>query len=184
MKPTTLALAAAGLCLLGACGPKGGNATAAGPAGATAAPGAQAQGGPDTVIDFSALPRPRAGLWQNVIDDGDGHPDTTTSCLSGKMPNIKLPKNCSQMSFKRTFLGAIVMDMDCGAPNGAYHFTAHTVATGDFQSSMVSDGTMTMQMQGRPPQVIKSHTEAKYLGPCAPGQKPEDEPDTSSGATG
>ena len=182
--PATLALAAASLCILANCGPKGGQtASQAGPA-ASAPVAAAAQGGADQVIDFSALPRPRAGLWQTVTDTGDGQPETTTSCFSGKMPNIKMPATCSKVSFKRTFTGAIVSDMDCGSPGGAYHMISHSVGTGDFQSTWASDGVLTLEMRGRPPQVVKTHAEAKYLGPCAPGQKPDDEIGPSTGATG
>jgi hypothetical protein len=185
--PAILALAAASLCLLAGCGPKGGQAAsqagAAAPAGG-ASGAAPAQGGPDTVLDFSALPHPRAGLWQTVTDAGDGHPETTTSCFSGAMPSIKKPTNCSQVSFKRTFTGAIVADMDCGSPDGAYHMSSHSVGSGDFQSTWASDGVVTLEMRGRPAQVIKTHSEAKYVGPCPPGENPVDEIGPSTGATG
>jgi hypothetical protein len=183
-KPATLVLAAASLCLVAGCGPKSGQTASPAGAAAPASGAAPAQGGPDTVLDFSALPHPRAGLWQTVTDTGDGQPETTTSCFSGKMPNIKMPASCSKVSFKRTFTGAIVSDMDCGSPGGAYHMTSHSVGTGDFQSTWASDGVLTLEMRGRPPQVVKTHAEAKYLGPCPPGQKPDDEIGPSTNATG
>src|SRR5580698_3717346 len=99
MRLTSIAaVALAGLALLAACGPKGG--------GNAAASGGAPVSGPDVQITLSDLPHPRAGLWQNVIDDGDGKPATTTSCLSGKTPAMpKMPTGCSQLNIKRTFLG-------------------------------------------------------------------------------
>jgi hypothetical protein len=174
MKPTLpLAAAIAGLSLLAACGPKGGGNQAGG------APGAPAATGPDVPITMADLPRPKAGLWQSTIDDGDGKPASTTSCYSGKQPDLgKMPQTCQTMTFKRTILGAIVIDMACANPD--FSLTMHSVATGDFQSAMSSDATMSMTMKGQPPKVSKMHTEAHWVGPCPPGMKPDDAPDTTS----
>ena len=176
---TATALVAVGL--LAACSPKaGGNATAAagGAPGAAAAP----TSGPDVQITLADLPHPKAGLWQNVIDDGDGKPDTITSCLSGKTPSMpKMPPGCSQFSIKRTFLGHLVMDMNCTTPQ--FSMVMHSEASGDFQTNMSSDATMTMSGKSVGTRTTKMHTEAHYVGPCAPGQKPDDA-DDSSNATG
>ncbi|HEY2710201.1 MAG TPA: DUF3617 family protein [Caulobacteraceae bacterium] len=176
----TAAIAIAGLCFVTACGPKaGGNAAAGGTT--TAAGGAQASG-PDQVISFADLPRPKAGLWQQTMDDGDGHPASTTSCLSGKNPNVKMPKSCTQFTITRTFLGAIKMHMNCSSPE--FSMVSDAVATGDMQSSMTSDMTMTVTMQGQPPKTSKMHIDAKYMGPCAPGQTPDDADDDNATAPG
>jgi hypothetical protein len=173
----TAAVALAALSLVAACGPKGGgNATASG-----GGPGASGASGPDVQINLADLPRPKAGLWQNVIDNGDGKPDTTTSCLSGKAPAMpKMPAGCSQFSIKRTFLGHVVMDMNCTTPQ--FTMVMHSEATGDFQSNMSSDATMTMSTPQMAAKTSKLHTEAHYLGPCPPGQAPDDMVD--SNATG
>ena len=170
------AVALAALSLLAACGPKGGgNATASGGTG-----GAPASG-PDVQINLSDLPRQRAGLWKTVLDDGDGKPADMTSCLSGKIPAMpKMPAGCSQFTIKKTFLGAYVMDMNCTTPD--FTMVAHSVATGDFQTHMAADMTMTMSNKQAPSRTTKMHTEATYMGPCAPGQKFDDEDD--SNATG
>jgi hypothetical protein len=177
------ATALAAVSLLAACSPKaGGNATAA--SGSSGAPAAAAAptSGPDVQITLADLPRPKAGLWQNVIDDGDGKPDTITSCLSGKTPTMpKMPPGCSQFSIKRTFLGHLVMDMNCTTPQ--FSMVMHSEASGDFQTNMSSDATMTMSSKQMGTHTTKMHTEAHYIGPCAPGQKPVDE-DDSSKATG
>ncbi|MFI4936315.1 MAG: DUF3617 domain-containing protein [Caulobacterales bacterium] len=165
-----MALAMAGLCLVTACGPKGGNTAAAG--GAAVTGGAPASG-PDQVVNFSDLPHPRAGLWQETLDNGDGKPATTTSCLSGKTPSVKMPKDCSQFTIKRTFLGAYLIDMNCAMPE--FTMVSHAEATGDFQTSMSSDMTMTMTPKGQAPRTTKMHVESHFIGPCAPGQTPDDE---------
>ena len=85
---------------------------------------------------------------------------------------------CSQLSMKRTFLGAYVMDMNCVTPQ--FSMTSHTTVTGDFQSHVVGDGTMSMSGKGMPARSMKTHTEETWVGPCAPGQKPDDAPDTSA----
>jgi Protein of unknown function (DUF3617) len=181
MKLIPIAAAAlAALSFLAACSPKAGNATAAagGAPGAAAAPNS----GPDVQITLADLPRPKAGLWQNVIDNGEGKPDTLTSCLSGKTPTMpKMPPGCSQFSIKRTFLGHLVMDVNCATPQ--YSMVMHSEASGDFQTNMSSDATMTMSSKQMGTHTTKMHTEAHYVGPCAPGQKPDDEVD-SSNATG
>ena len=174
MKPTPIAAATiAVLTLLAACGPKaGGNATASGGAPAT---------GPDVPISLADLPRQKAGIWQTTLDDGDGKPATMTHCLSGKVPAMpKLPPGCSQMSIKRTILGAYVIDMSCTTPE--YSMAMHSVVTGDFNSNVSSDGTMTTSTKQTAPTTSKMHTVAHYVGPCAPGQKPDDEPDASNAA--
>ena len=172
MKSTPAAVAAiAALALLTACGPKGG-------AGQTTASGGPAAGapasGPDVEIAPADMPHQRAGLWKTVLDDGDGHPDTETTCLSGKAPAIpKMPAGCTQFSLKRTFLGAYVMDMSCTTAD--FSMTAHATVTGDLQSHMVGDSVMTMTTKTTPAKTIKMHTEATYLGPCPAGQTPDDQ---------
>ena len=171
----TAAVALAALALLAARGPKGGgNATAS-----AGAPGGAPASGPDVPITLADLPRPKAGLWQTTLDDGDGKPSTSTTCYSGKTPNMpKMPPGCSQLGIKRTFLGPIVMDMNCATPD--FTMVMHSTVSGDFQNSMSSDAVMTMSLKGAPPKTSKMHSDAHYVGPCAPGQTPDDAPDTNA----
>lgn len=165
------AVALATFALLTACSPKGGGAGAA--AGGAPTSGAPASG-PDVSVDLANMPHQRAGLWKTVIDNGDGKPESMTTCVSGKAPAVpRMPAGCSQFTLKRTFLGAYVMDMNCTTPNVT--MVAHAVATGDFQTRMSGDSTMTMSGKQLPARTIKMHTEATWEGPCAPGQKPDDE---------
>ena len=165
------------LALLTACSPKGGGAGAAG--GGAPPPGAPASG-PDVPVDLANMPHQRAGLWKTVIDNGDGKPQALTSCVSGKAPAVpKMPAGCSQFTLKRSFLGAYVMDMNCTTPNVT--MVAHATATGDFQTHMSGDSTMTMSGKQMPARTIKMHTEATWQGPCAPGQKPDDADSSAPG---
>jgi hypothetical protein len=161
--------AVAALCAIASCSkPAGGGAGSAG-----GAPGAS---GPDVAVNLSDLPRPRAGLWKSVLDDGDGKPAQSTICRSGKAPAVpKMPAGCTQFTIKKTFLGAYVMDMKC--VTAEYSMTAHAVATGDFQTHLSGDTVMTMSSKQSPARTMKMHTEETYLGPCAPGQQPDDAPD-------
>ena len=170
---TTLRVAAfAGFFLLAACGPRGAaNAPQAGrmpsaSAGPSAAP--TAGGG---AISLADLPRPRAGLWKIVVDDGDGPPTTMTECYSGVAPATKAPKNCTKMSFTRDASGAVVADFDCG--DNRMRLAEHIVGTGDYQTQMVSDGQMTVTIQGQPPKVSKVHSVSTRVGDCPPGAKPD-----------
>jgi hypothetical protein len=175
MKLTLIPVCAA-LALLAACGPKAGNTATA--ASGTATAGAPTSG-PDVQIDLANMPHERAGLWKTVLDNGDGKPDETTSCHSGKAPALpKMPAGCSQFSIKRTFLGAYVMDMNCATPD--YTMVAHSVATGDFQTHVSGDSTMTMSGKQMGTRTLKMHTDATWVGPCPPGQTPDDSPDTNA----
>jgi hypothetical protein len=156
--------------LLAACSPNGGGNTTASGAAAAGAPAS----GPDVQINIADMPRQRAGLWKTVLDDGDGKPDTSTNCMSGNVPAIpKMPAECKQFTLKKTFLGAYVMDMSCATPE--YSMTAHAVVSGDPQSHLVGDSTMTMSTKDQPTKSMKMHTDATWVGPCAPGQKPDDD---------
>jgi hypothetical protein len=172
MKLTSATVAAvAAFTLLAACSPKGGS-------GSTSASGAAAAGaaasGPDVQIDPSNMPRQRAGLWKTVLDDGDGKPDVTTTCMSGNTPAVpKMPDGCKQFTLKKTFLGAYVMDMSCTTAD--YSMTAHAVVTGDVQTHLTGDSIMTMSIKQQPTKTIKMHTDATWIGACPPGETPDDE---------
>jgi hypothetical protein len=163
---TTTAIAA--FALLAACSPKGGAGSTASGAGAAGAP----PSGPDVSVDIANMPHQRAGLWKTTLDDGDGKPDVSTSCMSGNAPAVpKMPDGCKQFSIKKTFLGAYVMDMSCTTPE--YTMTAHATVTGDVQSHLVGDSTMTMTMKDQPAKTMKMHTDATWIGACPPGETPD-----------
>jgi len=168
----TAAVALAALSLLAACGPKGGGnatASASGPAASAAA------SGPDVSITMADLPRPKAGLWQSTIDDGDGKPSSKTTCYSGKAPNMpKMPPGCSQLSIKRTFLGAIVMDMNCATPD--FTMVMHSTVTGDFQNKHVVRRGHDHVDEADAAQDLQDALRGPLSRPCAPGRSPTTHP--------
>jgi Protein of unknown function (DUF3617) len=170
MKLTSATITAlAAFMLLTACGPKGGAGASASGAAAAGAPAS----GPDVEIDPANMPHQRAGLWKTVIDDGDGKPDTSTDCMSGNVPAVpKMPDGCAKFTLKKTFLGAYIMDMSC--TTAEYSMTAHAVVTGDVESHLTGDTTMTMTPKEGPARTMKMHSDATWIGPCPPGQKPDD----------
>lgn len=168
--------ASAGLLLLPACGPKGAVTTPqAGGTPASSAGWSPARAS-EGAISLADLPRPKAGLWKIVVDDGDGQPMTMTECYSGAAPAMKAPENCAKMSFTRDATGALVADFDCG--NDRMRVAEHMVGRGDYQSQMMSDGQMTVTVQGRPPKVSKVHSVSTRVGDCPPGAK-LDSPDVA-----
>ena len=179
-RSTNRALALAGLCLLAACGPKGGASSGQAPAAIPA----NGSNGSDVQLSFADLPRPRAGLWRTTLDNGRGHLLTDDHCLSGKAPNIGRELRfghggCEEASLRRTLSGAIVMDMTCSSPG--FTMTSHTVATGDFQTTMTSDSQMTLSAGHMAARTLKFHSEAHWVGPCPPGQRASDEPQQAAG---
>ncbi|MFI4934802.1 MAG: DUF3617 domain-containing protein [Caulobacterales bacterium] len=168
MRALCLAGAALGLVLVAGCSSKGGGANTA-VAGGPGAPAAAPASGPDTVITAADLPHPKAGLWQ-VSNSVDGAPATLhQNCETGgtDFKPEQLGKGCSKFEFKRTFLGGVVINAECG--EGTVKTAMHIVGSGDFTSTYVSDGTVTVTSGDQPPRTIKSHSEAHYIGPCPPG---------------
>lgn len=84
----------------------------------------------------------------------------------------KAGRHCSKMSFRRMADGTITLDSACA--DGAISTTSHTVYSGDFASAFTSDGETQVTMAGRPPRTMKSHKAFRYLGACAPGQRPDE----------
>lgn len=163
--------------LLAGCGPQGSGAATA--AKATAAPAAAA-GGPDVQVALADMPRLKAGLWKSTIDTGDGKPGSLTSCVSGESPAVQhLPPCFKQLDIKRTFQGAYVVDSTCATPD--FTMTSHAVMTGDFQSTMSSSATTTTTTPGTPPKIARTRMDSRYVGPCAPGQPPDDQTAPSGG---
>jgi hypothetical protein len=83
-----------------------------------------------------------------------------------------MPAGCGKFIIKRTLLGAYVMDMSCVTPT--YSMTVRSVATGDFQTHVSSDSTMTMSGKLAPARTMKMHNKVTWVGSCAPGQTPAD----------
>ncbi|HEY1752203.1 MAG TPA: hypothetical protein VGG29_13155 [Caulobacteraceae bacterium] len=174
MRRTVVVAAAAGLMMAAACSQGGGSGNTAATNGAGGAgQAAKPASGPDIVISAADMPHVKAGYWARVETTNGQGAQVTHSCESGKPVDFgKTPKECSSFALKRTFLGAIVLDGAC--KSGPVSSTMHVTISGDFDSHYVTDGAATITMEGRPPTSFATHTEAKYLGPCPPGVKPED----------
>jgi hypothetical protein len=169
------ACAALGLLLVAGCSKGGGQATntASGAPGAPAA--AAPASGPDTAITAADMPRLKAGYWETVTTTNGGAPETEHFCSSGKP--LSMSRNaghgCGTFSFKRTFLGAIVIDAACA--EGPIASKIHMTASGDFNSSYTTDGQVSLTMQGKPAQTMSTHSASHWVGACPAGTTPRDE---------
>ncbi len=144
-------------------------------ASATPPAGASPQAAPAvTASDAASLPPPKAGLWETSTTTASGV-HRYRHC-GGAKPLAARDLNreaesCSRFDIKRGLTGGFTFDAVCGR-NG-YSGTTHAIVTGDFDSTYVWDVATTVNLPGRAPMVIKSHSEARYLGPCPAGMTPE-----------
>jgi hypothetical protein len=159
----------AGAGLLGACSkPAATSQAAAGSAAASSASGASS--GPDVTITETDLPHLKPGLWSTTVTSSaeGGKPDTSTHCETGQtIKPVSMGKVCSRFSFKRTFLGAIVIDAACGR-NGVTT-TMHMDIHGDYNSAITGDSQVSLTLPGQGTQSFTTHTESHYVGPCPAG---------------
>ena len=168
-----------GLVLLAGCSKGGGAANTASGAGAgNAAPAAPASG-PDVAITAADLPHLKAGYWETTTlttsaTSGGAGPEIHRFCSSGKpvSPPTQLGRGCSSFSFKRSFLGAIVIDSECA--EGPISSTLHMTASGDFNSTYTTDSQVSLAMQGKPASSFTTHTVSRWVGPCPAGATPDD----------
>lgn len=95
---------------------------------------------------------------------GDRH-----TCLSGQLLNVfAVRSGCGRISRQRSADGDLVMDSQCSGPS-----TTRVSAKGDYQSAFSVD----MNLNGRGSMgAMKDHIDYSYLGSCAPGQHPDDQP--------
>lgn len=131
------------------------------------------------------MPPRKAGLWELKMDfEGRKMPATSmkqcTDAASDKIMNANFggpaQEACSKQDVTKTATGMIV-DSVCKFGEGTT--TTHAVVTGDFNSAYTVD-VSSKREGGRPipgmPADGASHMTitAKWLGPCAAGQKPGD----------
>ncbi len=131
------------------------------------------------------LPTRKAGLWElKMTFEGRNLPPQTmkhcTDATTDRLMNMNFggsnEQNCSKQDMK-TVGSTIVIDSVCKF--GEITTTSHAVMTGSFDSAYRVDVTSTRS--GGPPMPGMaangaSHMviDAKWLGPCAAGQKPGD----------
>jgi hypothetical protein len=131
------------------------------------------------------LPTRKAGLWDlKMAFEGRNLPaQTMQHCVDAQTDKLMnsnfggMSKDaCSKQDVKQAG-GTITIDSVCKF--GAATTTSHAVVTGSFDSAYTVKVTSTReggpQAPGaRPGQASTMSIEAKWLGPCKPGQKPGD----------
>ncbi len=164
------AAAALGLALLAGCSKGGGAGNTASAGGAPQAPAS----GPDVAIQAADMPHPKAGLWETATTTNGSGPELHKFCESGKP--VSLPANmgqgCQSFSFKRTFLGAFVIDAACA--EGPVATKVHTTISGDFNTSYTGDTQASIETQGHPASSFTTHAVSHWIGPCPAGMAPDD----------
>ncbi len=131
------------------------------------------------------MPTRKAGLWElKMVFEGRNLPPTTlkhcTDAATDKLMNANFggsnEQNCSKQDMKKSG-GTITVDSVCKF--GEATTTSHAVITGSFDSAYTMKVASTRaggpQLPGMAPGA-ETHMmiEAKWLGPCAAGQKPGD----------
>jgi hypothetical protein len=166
----TAAAAAIGLLLLAGCSRGGGAPNSASAGGAAQGPAS----GPDVAIQAADMPHPKAGLWETATTTNGSGPELHKFCESGKP--VSLPANmgqgCQSFSFKRTFLGAFVIDAACA--EGPVATRMHMTISGDFNTSYTSDTQASILTQGHPASTFTTHAVSHWIGPCPAGMAPDD----------
>ena len=132
-----------------------------------------------SVADASAqdIPKRKPGLWQqNMTTIGAPVPPTSvTMCTDERMDKMMADRSeaerCSQQSVRRDG-NAIVVEAVCTQQKTTVRTRGRF--TGDFNSHYSGEmhSTFDPPMQGI--KETRQKIEAKWLGPCKPGQKPGD----------
>jgi hypothetical protein len=121
------------------------------------------------------LPARKAGLWQVDTTVSAGHTVTMKQCIDAKTDEAmqarfaSLPQqNCSKHDVQKS-ADKITIDSVCSIAGRTT--TGHIVITGSFDSAYTMVMTSDVKGVPTPHNVTMS---AKWLGPCAAGQKPGD----------
>lgn len=128
-----------------------------------------------TAAFASDLPARKPGLWQVDTTVTSGHTVTMKQCIDAKTDQIMqarfaaLPqRNCSKHDVQKS-ADTITIDSVCSIAGRTT--SGHTVITGSFDSSYTME--LTSEVKGIPtPRHVTMA--AKWLGPCAAGEKPGD----------
>ncbi len=126
------------------------------------------------------LPKRKSGLWEMKTQmEGVPSQGPMQMCVDQNSDNLmqeratKEKMNCSVMDINRGLGGKTTIHSVCKI-DAATTATTDAVITGDFDSGYKSD----MKIRYTPPMhgmsEMKMTQEAKWLGPCKPGQRPGD----------
>ena len=128
------------------------------------------------------LPKRKSGLWEiktQMAGMPAGGPaqapiqmcvDQTTDNMMQERSKEKV--NCPTMDVNRG-IGKVTMHMVC-KHDGGVTSTTDAVITGDFDSNYKSDMTIRYDPPQNGMKEAKMSQEARWLGPCKPGQRPGD----------
>jgi hypothetical protein len=120
---------------------------------------------PGTPVTAAALPHPQAGLWK-WTSQAAGQKQL---CLSGQLltPLAARP-GCPISRQVRTASGAYVVEAKCQAGQVSRTWAK---TSGDYGHAFSVDLVINDNRGD-----ISDHAEYRYLGPCATGQRPDDQP--------
>jgi hypothetical protein len=123
----------------------------------------------------SDLPARKAGLWEMNTTVTTGHTVAMKQCIDAQSDQIlqarfaSLPqRSCSKHDIQKS-AGQITIDSVCTVAGRTT--TGHIVITGSFDSGYTMVMTSVVKGVPTPRNVTMS---AKWLGPCAAGQRPGD----------
>jgi hypothetical protein len=118
---------------------------------------------PGRPVAEAALPRPKAGLW-SWSSQAAGQ---KRLCLSGQILSALAARpGCPQTRRVRNAIGAYVVETRCAA--GSVRRT-WAKSVGDYSRAFSVDVAIDDARA-----VVTDHQDYRYLGPCAPGQRPDD----------
>jgi hypothetical protein len=127
-----------------------------------------------TVASAAEFPSRKAGLWILGMKTPDGRTVSMQQCVDAKtdaalqsMSGGMAQRACSKRDIQRSG-DTITIDSVCTISGRTR--TAHAVITGSFDSNY----TMVMTSQGEGTPTRSTTMTAKWIGPCAVGQKPGD----------
>lgn len=140
-----------------------------------------------SMVRAEDLPLRKAGLWESTMRSGKGNEQTMTvkQCVDAKTETglLGMISGLCDLKWKRTGDDRIEADTTCKV--GSVTASGRSVITGDFESNLRIESTTTTSGAGGvaipgtphieiPPLTQTIVVEAKWIGPCEPGQKPGD----------
>jgi Protein of unknown function (DUF3617) len=127
-----------------------------------------------TAASAAELPSRRAGLWSMSMKTPDGRTVSMQQCVDAKtdaalqsMGGGLAQRACSKRAIQRSG-DTITIDSVCAIAGRTQ--TGHTVITGNFNAGY----TMVLTIQAERMPTRTTTMAAKWMGPCAAGQKPGD----------
>ncbi len=124
------------------------------------------------------LPKRRSGLWELKTTVAGAPPQTIQVCVEGKLDEsaqqaarAEAKKACSQNDVRREGDRVVIRSV---CKIGETTATTDAVFYGDFNAAYRADTRITYNPPVMNMTEHKTALEARWLGPCKPGQKPGD----------